>query len=84
MATTRMMSNTIRNLVRNGKLQDNTDEHVFTININEHNAEVQYLKQGDVYDLIHTSIPDQYQGQGLGNILAEVAIKYNFWNTFQY
>lgn len=35
-------------------------------------AYVAYLKRNNVYDLVHSSVPAEYQGHGYGKILAEV------------
>ncbi|KAK9880976.1 hypothetical protein WA026_014328 [Henosepilachna vigintioctopunctata] len=44
----------------------------FKIKLNESQyAEVLYEKKGHIYDLQHTSIPEDYQGKGLGSIVAE-------------
>lgn len=42
----------------------------------DHFALVTYQKVDNVYDLIHSSIPEQFKGKGLGSILAQVYYYY--------
>lgn len=70
-ASARMMSN-IKRLLQAGKIRDDTHNGILSISFNSHVAEVEYERRGNVYDLTHTSIPDELQGHGLGTILAEV------------
>ncbi|KAJ3664666.1 hypothetical protein Zmor_000217 [Zophobas morio] len=69
-ASARMMSN-IKRLLQAGKIRDDTHNGILSISFNSHVAEVEYERRGNVYDLTHTSIPDELQGHGLGTILAE-------------
>jgi predicted GNAT family acetyltransferase len=71
MAATRMMSSSALRLIKTAKVHDNVNQGVLYINFNSHAAEVEYEKYGDVYDLVHTSIPEEYQGEGLGTVFAE-------------
>lgn len=46
----------------------------FKIELNANSfGTVTYEKDNGIYDLVHSSIPEDYQGKGLGNVLATVS-----------
>lgn len=69
-------SSTLLNSLKANKIIHDPAAQLISIYLNSHSASVQYNVQADVYDLVHTSIPDEYQNQGLGKILAEVDINF--------
>lgn len=73
MASTRSLSKVVK-LLKAGQVHDNTAKNILYINFNSHTATVDYERNGDIYDLVHTDIPKELQGRGMGTIFAEVVI----------
>jgi uncharacterized protein len=49
----------------------------FTVTLDGHIGELQYKRVNDsVLDLVHTGVPDELQGKGVGNALAVAAFDY--------
>jgi predicted GNAT family acetyltransferase len=56
-------------------VRDNAEGNQFEIVVDDKVAGfVQYERNGDVLDLVHTEIDDAYEGQGLGGTLARGAL----------
>jgi len=56
-------------------VRDNTEASQFEIVVDGDVAGfVQYRRDGDVVDMVHTEIGDAYEGQGLGGKLARGAL----------
>ncbi|KAJ8941158.1 hypothetical protein NQ318_004279 [Aromia moschata] len=63
----------IRSNLETSPLIENLIKKQFQIKLDdERNATVNYRKLNDnTYDLVHSSIPEEYQGMGLGHTLAK-------------
>lgn len=66
--------NLIHSNIKENPVEQNLLTKEFTIKLDENCvASVKYeIVDNDIYDLVHSSIPEQCQGLGLGHILAEV------------
>ena len=53
---------------------DNPDQHRFEIEVDGHLAELVYRLHGDRLVLIHTGVPDELGGRGLGGVLVRAAL----------
>ena len=53
---------------------DNAAEHRFELTVDGHLAELVYRLEGDRLRLVHTEVPDELEGQGLGGVLVRAAI----------
>ena len=60
--------------LENPPVVDNTAEHRFEAVIDGHRAELVYRVDGDRLVLVHTGVPDELGGRGLGGHLVEAAI----------
>jgi predicted GNAT family acetyltransferase len=59
-------------------MADVTDNHGasrFEATVDGHRAELVYRRVGDRLVLVHTSVPDELEGQGLGGQLVRAAIE---------
>lgn len=75
MVITRSMSRNLASVSStNFVIEDRPDENILAMPINGEYAKVDYSRRGNVYELIHSQIPDKLQGKGYGRILAEVII----------
>ena len=52
------------------------DQNRFMIDLGDDMAMVEYMQPGKNMIFTHTEVPVQYEGQGIGNILAEYALNY--------
>lgn len=63
----------VHSKLKTNPIENNSTTEELKIKLNNNFATVVYKKiDNNTYDLMHTSIPDIYQGQGLGSIFAEV------------
>jgi predicted GNAT family acetyltransferase len=53
---------------------DNVAEERFELNEDDHLAELVYHVHGDRLTLIHTEVPDELGGRGLGGVLVQAAL----------
>jgi predicted GNAT family acetyltransferase len=53
---------------------DNTVEHRFELEEDGHLAELVYRVHGDRLVLVHTGVPDELGGRGLGGVLVRAAL----------
>jgi hypothetical protein len=53
---------------------DNPDASRFEIAIDGHLAELVYRRDGDRLVLLHTGVPDELEGQGIGGRLVRAAV----------
>ena len=53
---------------------DNTNEHRFELTEDGHLAQLVYRLQGDRLHLVHTEVPDELGGRGLGGVLVRAAL----------
>ncbi|MDP1820517.1 MAG: GNAT family N-acetyltransferase [Acidimicrobiales bacterium] len=54
---------------------DNTAEQRFELEAEGHRAELLYQLDGDQLVLVHTGVPDELEGRGLGGQLAKAAVE---------
>lgn len=57
-------------------IEKNDAESRFEIPLDGHTAFLDYAEEGDLLDLIHTEVPEELEGRGLGSRLAKGAIDY--------
>lgn len=68
---TRLFS--VQSMLKTNPIENNLAAKELKIKINDNFAKVTYKNIDDnTYELVHTTIPEIYQGQGLGSILAKV------------
>jgi hypothetical protein len=54
----------------------NTDAHRFEISLDGHTALIDYRKRGDdIYVLLHTEVPPEFAGKGIGGRLVKGALE---------
>lgn len=53
---------------------DNEAAHRFELTLDGHLAELQYRLDGDRIALVHTGVPDELEGKGIGGALVTAAI----------
>ena len=53
---------------------DNPDEHRFELTEDGHLAQLVYRLEGDRLRLVHTEVPDELGGRGLGGVLVRAAL----------
>jgi predicted GNAT family acetyltransferase len=53
---------------------DNTEAHRFELTVDGHLAELVYRLDGDRLVLVHTGVPEELGGQGIGGVLVEAAL----------
>jgi predicted GNAT family acetyltransferase len=53
---------------------DNPAEHRFTTTVDGHEAQLVYQVDGDRLVLVHTEVPDELGGQGIGGQLVRAAV----------
>ena len=56
------------------EVTDNQDESRFELRADGHLAELDYRRHGNRLALIHTEVPDELEGRGLGGRLVTAAI----------
>ena len=54
---------------------DNEAESRFEVSIDGHVAELVYRRHGDRLVLLHTGVPDELEGRGVGGMLVKAAIE---------
>lgn len=53
---------------------DHADRHRFELEVDGHVAELVYRLDGDRLVLVHTGVPDELGGRGLGGVLVRAAV----------
>ena len=53
---------------------DNQDVKRFELDVDGHLAQLVYRLDGNVLDLIHTEVPEELGGRGLGGVLVRAAL----------
>lgn len=53
---------------------DNESTHRFEVTIDGHRAELVYERDADHFNLVHTGVPDELEGRGVGGGLVTAAI----------
>ena len=54
---------------------DNEAAHRFELSVDGRVAELVYRRKGDRLVLVHTGVPDELEGRGLGGVLVTAAIE---------
>jgi predicted GNAT family acetyltransferase len=54
---------------------DNEAASRFELSVDGHVAELVYRRRGDRLVLVHTGVPDELEGRGLGGVLVAAAIE---------
>jgi predicted GNAT family acetyltransferase len=55
---------------------NNESSRRFEVSVDGHTAFLQYARAGSRIDLIHTSVPPELGGKGLGGVLAKAALEH--------
>lgn len=58
------------------QVQNEKNFHRFAVHLGEATALLAYKQDGDVIYLVHTEVPAQMEGKGLGGQLAKAALNY--------
>jgi predicted GNAT family acetyltransferase len=58
-----------------GTVVDNPDQHRFELQQDGHLAELVYELDGDRLVLVHTGVPEELGGRGLGGVLVRAAVE---------
>lgn len=63
--------------MENLKVENNEAERRFEIVLEDGTAFIKYVKRGgEVYNLYHTEVPEQFAGKGVGGVLAKGTLEY--------
>ena len=54
---------------------DRPEEQRFVLEVDGHEAELTYQRDGDRLVLVHTGVPDELEGRGLGGRLVRAALE---------
>jgi uncharacterized protein len=54
----------------------NAAEHRFEASTDYGVATLRYFRRGDALDLVHTAVPQEAEGQGVGSALAHAALEH--------
>ena len=57
------------------EVKNNTGKQRYEAQVGEHLAELKYRRDGDRITFIHTSVPDELEGRGVGSSLARTALE---------
>ena len=57
-----------------GDVVDATDDSRFVLALDGHEAELRYERHGDHLALVHTGVPDELEGRGIGGRLVRAAV----------
>lgn len=79
MVFTRSMSQQINSInVDALKIVHEPSTKSFVMKLNSDSAIVTYEKEGNVYNLLESEVPESLRGKGLGTILAKVLLNFSF------
>lgn len=56
------------------QVEDRPGEGRFVAEVGGHTAELVYRREGDRLVLVHTGVPDELEGQGIGSALVRAAV----------
>jgi predicted GNAT family acetyltransferase len=59
-----------------GDVRNNESERRFEITVDGHTAFLKYAMEGGRLNLVHTEVPPELGGKGLGGTLAHAALEY--------
>jgi predicted GNAT family acetyltransferase len=57
------------------EVKNNTDAERFEVQLGDQIGLIKYRKSGKDYLLVHTEVPPEYEGQGIADRLAHVALE---------
>ena len=57
------------------EVKNNTEEHRYEAQVGEAMAELTYHRDGDKITYVHTEVPDEMEGRGIGGSLAHTALE---------
>ncbi len=57
------------------EVKNNVDKQRYEAQVDEHLAELTYHRQGDKITYVHTEVPDEMEGRGIGGSLAHTALE---------
>jgi predicted GNAT family acetyltransferase len=60
----------------NTLLKINDDDHHIEMDVEGHTAFIDYKLSGDVLKLIHTEVPEELEGKGVGTAIVTKALQY--------
>ena len=63
---------------------DNEAQHRFEATVDGHLAELVYRRNDDRFTIVHTGVPDELEGRGLGGALVRAAVEHaaaNGWTV---
>lgn len=58
------------------ELINNTEREAFELPVQDGVAFISYRANGDVFSLMHTEVPEELEGQGIGSSLVEQTFHY--------
>ena len=58
------------------ELTDNQSAHHLELMVEDHTAFIDYKRSNERLFLIHTEVPDELEGKGVGSAIVEKALKY--------
>ena len=65
------------------RVEHDTTRHRFSIALPDGEAELSYVDEGKVLDLVHTFVPPGHRGEGIGEALVEEALAHARSNGLQ-
>ena len=57
------------------QVEDRPDEDRFFVTVDGHEAELVYQLRGDRFALVHTGVPSELEGRGIGSALVRAAVE---------
>ena len=57
------------------QVEDRPDEDRFFVAVDGHEAELVYQLRGDRFALVHTGVPAELEGRGIGSALVRAAVE---------
>ncbi len=57
------------------EVKNNTDKQRYEAQVGEHVAELTYHRDGDKITFLHTGVPDDLEGRGVGSSLTRTALE---------
>ena len=65
------------------RVEHQPDQERFVVRMDSGEAELSYIEKERVLDLVHTFVPPEGRGQGIGDALVEEAIAYAKANDYR-
>lgn len=57
------------------EVEDRPDEDRFVVTVDGYEAELVYQLRGDRFALVHTGVPNELEGRGIGSALVRAAVE---------